>query len=120
MDTGAEIRDAVKIVLQQMREHPEDFKDRSCSFGWLYDADPTQLGLNAAETEAFSAALADLRYRRFHDSVLNSMLEEQHEVVGIEHFAQAMVRQGSSLKPNKLLISPDQIAIAKKILGKTA
>lgn len=76
MDTGTEIRDAVKIVIQQMREHPEDFEDPSSRFGWLHSVDLTKLGFNKAEIEAFDAGLADMRYRKFHNAVLEAMLEE--------------------------------------------
>lgn len=75
MDTGTEIRDAVKIVIQQMREHPEDFEHRGARFGWIQHVDTASLGLNEAETRAFNTALAEMRYRKFNDSVLNAMLE---------------------------------------------
>ncbi len=112
MDTGTEIRDAVKIVIQQMREHPEEFEDSNSRFGWLNSADLTRLGFNKAEIEAFDAGLADMRYRKFHNSVLNSMLEEppfdhsskymltekliNDPSIGIRN---RMQLQGNSLKP---------------------
>lgn len=79
MDTGTEIRDAVKIVIQQMREHPEEFEHRAARFGWLQHADTALLGLNEAETRAFNVALAEMRYRKFNDAVLNAMLEAKEE-----------------------------------------
>lgn len=79
MDTGTEIRDAVKIVIQQMREHPEDFEHRGARFGWIQHVDTASLGLNEAETRAFNTALAEMRYRKFNDSVLNAMLEVKEE-----------------------------------------
>jgi hypothetical protein len=85
-----EIRDAVKIVIEQMRTHPEEFEDRNSRFGWLSGADLTLLGFNEAEARAFNAALADMRYKNFHEGVLNSMLMDESRA--------PMERQGSSLK----------------------
>ena len=79
MDTGTEIRDAVKIVIQQMREHPEDFEDRHSRFGWLQNVDTALLGLNETETKAYNTALSEMRYRKFNDAVLNAMLEAKEE-----------------------------------------
>ena len=113
MDTGTEIRDAVKIVIQQMREHPEEFEDRRARFGWLQDTDITLLGFNEAETKAYNAALAEMRYRHFNDAVLNAMLDDvdiPQKKVTLDMLKQAaaslsktqiqpMQVQGNSLKP---------------------
>jgi hypothetical protein len=48
------------------------------------------LGFNEAEARAFNAALADMRYKNFHEGVLNSMLMDESRA--------PMERQGSSLK----------------------
>lgn len=113
MDTGTEIRDAVKIVIQQMREHPEEFEDRHSRFGWLQNVDTALLGLNETETKAYNVALAEMRYRKFNDAVLNAMLDDvdipqkkvtldmlRQAVAGLSvPQAQAMQVQGNSLKP---------------------
>jgi hypothetical protein len=80
----------VKIVIEQMRTHPEEFEDRNSRFGWLNGADLTLLGFNETEVKAFNAALADMRYKNFHEGVLNSMLMDENRA--------SMERQGSSLK----------------------
>ena len=113
MDTGTEIRDAVKIVIQQMREHPEEFDGRGTRFGWLQNVDIAQLGLNEAETKAYKAALAEMRFRKFNDAVLNAMLDDvdipqkkvtldmlRQAVASLSTTqTQAMQVQGNSLKP---------------------
>jgi|LakMenEpi03Aug12_release.lakeMendotaPanAssembly.Ray.scaffolds.fasta_scaffold1367141_2 hypothetical protein len=97
-----EIRDAVKIVIEQMRTHPEEFEDRNSRFGWLNGADLTLLGFNEAEARAFNAALADMRYKNFHEGVLNSMLMDESRA--------PMERQGSSLKytPSRVVFPTTQ------------
>lgn len=97
-----EIRDAVKIVIEQMRTHPEEFEDRNSRFGWLNGADLTLLGFNETEVKAFNAALADMRYKNFHEGVLNSMLMDESRA--------PMERQGSSLKytPSRVVFPTTQ------------
>jgi len=112
-----EIRDAVKIVIEQMRTHPEEFEGRNSRFGWLNGADLTLLGFNETEVKAFNAALADMRYKNFHEGVLNSMLMDENRA--------SMERQGSSLKYKpgytdpRVVLTQGQMAVAKK-LGLTA
>ena len=109
-----EIRDAVKIVIEQMRTHPEEFEDRNSRFGWLNGADLTLLGFNEAEARAFNAALADMRYKNFHEGVLNSMLMDENRA--------SMERQGSSLKYKpyqhtnpRIVFTRSQAEIAKRL-----
>lgn len=90
---STEIRDAVKIVIEQMGKYPEEFENKFDRFGWLISTDLTLLGLNEAETKAFNAALQDMRYRKFHGMVLSSMLED-HEIP-----TRKLALQGNSLKP---------------------
>ena len=144
MDTGTEIRDAVKIVIQQMREHPEEFEHRAARFGWLQHADTALLGLNEAETRAFNVALAEMRYRKFNDAVLNAMLEakegedttryktaihasgawgtvDPRSIYGTTTNnggigQQLMEQQGSSLKPSGTITS-SQLDTLKRLFG---
>jgi hypothetical protein len=109
-----EIRDAVKIVIEQMRTHPEEFEDRNSRFGWLNGADLTLLGFNETEVKAFNAALADMRYKNFHEGVLNSMLMDENRA--------SMERQGSSLKYRpvqytdpRIVFTRSQAEIAKRL-----
>jgi hypothetical protein len=109
-----EIRDAVKIVIEQMRTHPEEFEDRNSRFGWLNGADLTLLGFNETEVKAFNAALADMRYKNFHEGVLNSMLMDENRA--------SMERQGSSLKYKpyqhtdpRIVFTRSQAEIAKRL-----
>jgi hypothetical protein len=108
-----EIRDAVKIVIEQMRTHPEEFQDRNSRFGWLNGADLTLLGFNKTEVKAFNAALADMRYKNFHEGVLNSMLMDENQA--------SMEQQGSSLKYRpghtdpRVVFTRSQAEIAKRL-----
>lgn len=104
MDTGTEIRDAVKIVIQQMREHPEEFEHRAARFGWLQHVDTALLGLNEAETKAYNAALAEMRYRKFNDAVLNAMLEAKEEEGTLKYNAQNRYAPGAwgTVDPNSI------------------
>ena len=95
MDTGTEIRDAVKIVIQQMREHPEDFEDRHSRFGWLQNVDTALLGLNETETKAYNTALSEMRYRKFNDAVLNAMLEVKEEEGTLKYNTQGRYATGA-------------------------
>jgi hypothetical protein len=60
------------------------------------------LGFNEAEARAFNAALADMRYKNFHEGVLNSMLMDESRA--------PMERQGSSLKytPSRVVFPTTQ------------
>ena len=108
MDTGTEIRDAVRIVIEQMREHPEEFELGDGRFAWLHNTDLTKLGLNAAEVEAFNAGMTDMRYKKFNARVLDSLLADADiptKKITLDMIKQATVAlgnmqvQGNSLKP---------------------
>jgi len=108
MDVRTEIRDAVKIIIEQMRDHPEEFEVEGGRFVWLRNVDLTKLGLNAAEVKAFNAGMADMRYKKFNAMVLNSLLKDidiPQKKITLDMLKQAraalssMQVQGSSLKP---------------------
>lgn len=147
MDTGTEIRDAVKIVIQQMRENPEEFEHRAARFGWLQHVDTALLGLNEAETKAYNAALAEMRYRKFNDAVLNAMLEDKEEgtakyttevrapgawgtvdprsiygntISNVGQQYKLMEQQGSSLKPPSSFLTSGQLDMLKRMFGAKA
>jgi hypothetical protein len=65
------------------------------------------LGFNEAEARAFNAALADMRYKNFHEGVLNSMLMDENRA--------SMERQGSSLKASKFVFTRSQAEIAERL-----
>jgi len=119
MDT--EVREAVQIVLDRMETHPEDFYDDlriNSRFAWVWNAvrpnTEYTYGLTDAEKSALVEGYQKIMYRKFHDRVLESLLNEPKQLELLE-------QQGSSLKPpTKLMpLTQGQMAVAKK-LGLTA
>jgi hypothetical protein len=120
-----EIREAVQMVLTRMETHPDDFYSRDVlhtfanapRFGWVWEAingSSFSYGLNEAELAAIKQGYDGVMYRKFHDRVLESLLDGPK---GIERDIERMVRQGNSLKPpTKLLISDSQLNSATQIL----
>jgi hypothetical protein len=117
-----EIREAVQMVLTRMETHPDDFFSNdllrthaSTRFGWVWGVlNGDRYGLNEAEIDALKKGYDGVMYRKFHDRVLESMLNDPKQDELLE-------QQGSSLKsPTKLMpLTQGQMAVAKK-LGLTA
>lgn len=116
------VREAVQMVLTRMETHPEDFYDDmriSGRFTWVWNAirpnTEHQYGLNEAELAAIRQGYDKLMYRKFHDRVLESMLNDPKQ-------DEMLKRQGSSLKynPSKLLVSPSTLEAAAKLLSNNA
>jgi hypothetical protein len=115
-----EIREAVQMVLTRMETHPDDFYDNdqlvrhsSSRFGWVWNAlniSSFSYGLNETEIDALKQGFDKLMYRKFHDRVLESMLNDPKQ-------DEKMDRQGSSLKPSTKLmpLTQGQMAVAKKL-----
>ena len=81
MDT--EIREAVRIIIERFRTHPEDFGDAYGSrFGWVFASAVRLKGedftdvLNEAEKAAIDEIYKDYKYRLFHARVMQSLLAE--------------------------------------------
>jgi hypothetical protein len=117
-----EIREAVQMVLTRMETHPDDFfsndllrTNASTRFGWVWGVlNGDRYGLNEAEIDALKQGYDKVMYRKFHDRVLESLLNEPKQLELLE-------QQGSSLKPPTKLttLTQSQMAVAKK-LGLTA
>jgi hypothetical protein len=113
-----QIREAVQMVLTRMETHPEDFysddqltRHTRPRFGWIWNAINGQLdfsyGLNEVELAAIKRGYDGIMYRKFHDRVLESLLNESEE--------EKMAQQGSSLKASKYVFTQSQAEIAKKL-----
>lgn len=90
-----ELRDAVQILVDRMKTHPEDFFQGG-RFSWfvvlLQKEAPDLLDtLTPAELEAVKQGVRSVSYARLHSQVLSSLLED--------HELPSMQIQGSSLKP---------------------
>jgi len=118
------VREAVQMVLTRMETHPDDFYDNdqlvrhtSPRFGWVWNAinGSGSYGLNGAEIDALKQGYDKVMYRKFHDRVLESMLNDPKQ-------DEMLKRQGSSLKynPSKLLVSPSTLEAAAKLLSNNA
>lgn len=77
-----EIREAVQMVLTRMETHPEDFYDDmriNSRFTWVLNAispnNEYTYGLNGAEIDALKKGYDGVMYRKFHDRVLESLLD---------------------------------------------
>ena len=111
------VREAVQMVLTRMETHPDDFYDNdqlvrhsSPRFGWVWNAinGGGSYGLNGAEIDALKQGFDKLMYRKFHDRVLESMLNEPETY-------EKMAQQGSSLKASKYVFTQSQAEIAKRL-----
>jgi len=118
-----EIREAVQMVLTRMETHPDDFFSNDLlrtnastpRFGWVWGVlNGDRYGLNEAEIDALKQGYDKVRYRKFHDRVLESLLSEPEHLELLE-------QQGSSLKPPTKLttLTQGQMAVANR-LGLTA
>ena len=119
------VREAVQMVLTRMETHPDDFYDNeqlvrhsNPRFGWVWNVinnSSFSYGLNEAEIDALKQGFDKLMYRKFHDRVLESMLNDPKQ-------DEMLKRQGSSLKynPSKLLVSPSTLEAAAKLLSNNA
>jgi hypothetical protein len=119
-----EIREAVQMVLTRMATHPDDFHSQerhtytnAPRFEWVWNAinGSGSYGLNGAEIDALKQGYDKVMYRKFHDRVLESMLNDPKQ-------DEMLKRQGSSLKynPSKLLVSPSTLEAAAKLLSNNA
>jgi hypothetical protein len=117
------VREAVQMVLTRMETHPDDFFSNdplrtnasAPRFGWVWGVlNGDRYGLNEAEIDALKQGYDKVMYRKFHDRVLESLLNEPKQLELLE-------QQGSSLKPPTKLttLTQGQMAVAKK-LGLTA
>lgn len=111
-----EVREAVQILLNRMKSHPDDF-ERGGKFAWVASTlsggseHITGYGLTDHEVLAIRMGLDSLRYDKFHTQVMSTLLNEER----VED--PFMKTQGSSLKP--IFLTTTQAALAKK-LGVTA
>jgi hypothetical protein len=112
-----EIREAVQMVLTRMATHPDDFHSQerhtytnAPRFEWVWNAinGSGSYGLNGAEIDALKQGFDKLMYRKFHDRVLESMLNEPETY-------EKMAQQGSSLKASKYVFTRSQAEIAKRL-----
>jgi hypothetical protein len=96
------------MVLTRMETHPDDFYDNdqlvrhsSPRFGWVWNAinGSGSYGLNGAEIDALKQGYDKVMYRKFHDRVLESMLNDPKQ-------DEMLKRQGSSLKYKPGLTDP--------------
>ena len=72
------MREAVKIVIDRMESHPEDF-DLYGKFRWVVEESYGIHGdnmLTDTEMETFKQAHKELMYRRFHARVMKSLLDD--------------------------------------------
>lgn len=111
------VREAVQMVLTRMETHPDDFYDNdqlvrhsSPRFGWVWNAinGSGSYGLNETEIDALRQGFDKLMYRKFHDRVLESMLNEPETY-------EKMAQQGSSLKASKFVFTRSQAEIAERL-----
>ena len=105
MDT--EIREAVRIIIERFRTHPDDFGDAYGSrFGWVFGMivksreDDFDDAFNEAERVALSKIEKEYKYRRFHAKVMQSLLAED---------AQYEMREGLSTVPGGWVNAASQI-----------
>lgn len=100
----AEVREAVKILLDRMETHPEEFYGSESGshhsrFGWVWNVVNGQrdfsYGLTDAEITAIKQGYDKLMYSKFHDRVLACLLNDKDEPLS---FKSLMQQQGSSLK----------------------
>ena len=112
------VREAVQMVLTRMETHPDDFYDNeqlvrhsNPRFGWVWNVinnSSFSYGLNEAEIDALKQGFDKLMYRKFHDRVLESMLNEPETY-------EKMAQQGSSLKASKFVFTRSQAEIAERL-----
>lgn len=115
MDTSPRIREAVKIIIERMKTNPEEFELHG-RFAWAAKVDINNCGFTKAEARALEIAQRDWKYRKFHNAVLESMLDDTAHwantldtrlsttsAAQITHSlaTQLMQVQGNSLKPSK-------------------
>lgn len=72
------MREAVKILIDRMVSHPDDFR-KGGKLHWtvgggMQEADAR--GLTEEEAKALHEAYQDCKYQLFHNSVMNSLLNE--------------------------------------------
>lgn len=70
------MRDAVSILVERMRSHPEEFNSGG-KFFWVIQAQ-TEGRLDFwtdAERYAFKQVFDEMRYRYFHDKIFSAVLE---------------------------------------------
>lgn len=87
MDDGTEIREAVRIIIERYRNHPEEFVDEyNSKFGWVFGvavrlkSENFVDALNEAERAAIHEIYKDFKYRQFHDRVMQALLgDTQYE-----------------------------------------
>ena len=72
------MREAIKIVIDRMQSHPEDF-DLYGKFRWVFEESYGVHGdkmLTNTEVRALKQAHRELMYRRFHARVMKSLLDD--------------------------------------------
>lgn len=70
------LRDAVRILVERMRSHPDEFNSGG-RFFWIIQAhtDGRLDFLTEAERQAFKQVLDAMRYEAFHNTIFSSVLE---------------------------------------------
>lgn len=110
MDDGTEIREAVRIIIERFRAHPEEFGDEYGSkFGWVFGStirlkseDFTDV-LNEAEKAALDEIHKEHRYRLFHARVMQSLLGD------VQYEAKGEVQRGLTAVPGGGWVNPQSI-----------
>lgn len=109
MDDGTEIREAVRIIIERFRTHPEDFGDEYGSkFGWVFGStlrlkseDYTDV-LNEAEKAALDEIYKEHRYRLFHARVMKALLEDAQYEARVEAQGKLHPVQGGWVNPQAI------------------
>ena len=109
MDTGTEIREAVRIIIERYRNHPEEFVDEyNSKFGWVFSAAIKLKSenfidvLNEAEKAAIDEIYKDYKYRHFHDRVMKALLEDTQYEARVEAQGKLHPVQGGWVNPQAI------------------
>ena len=117
MDTGTEIREAVKIIIERYRNHPEEFEDGYGSkFGWVFGSGLRLKGedfsdvFNEAEKAAIDEIYRDYKYRLFHARVMQALLGDTQYEAKVEAQGKLHPMPGGWVNPQSIYATANNIS----------